>query len=613
MASYLDAHREEDVASHQSPFDVQRAYARPDGLLASATRPPGLYEESHQARVANVKAAAAREKMVLLDRIEQLSIALQQLSRDLEVRTTELDEYHRVFGTLGDFATRQVAMREELVSLRDSVRHWQEREQEGSEEIRRLHRLLDSVRRSGHESAEDRLGDLERRIASAHALKGNVEQQLKDLDALETARKAHISLSSSRQLNQISGVAADPDLADWQIRGKRADLNRLLEQYTANIQSLDAAADSMRSVSSSDRWTSIGAANRRCPGCGAAQWSTPFCPSTGHRHLGFEGATPARGARGGTSSPSPAANYGDAASSTAEAEAVLDDPEPTYVPPSKDELMARVEGALRSHEWSKLVQVGTFQVTYRHEASGRTVSDLAGHFVDRSREEHETRHRDWVARRGAREQRRREREMRAAEDAERSRLAKLAEEARAARGDAADHVHKGFGGQVKQLVEKLNEMTEENKKLRALLSRTAKSGVVGWHPPSQTQTPPPRGSDSTPSPHVDREVVALHDEDDVQIATKMNRLQRENTEMSARCTALILDLCKRDERIADLQQMVLNLQQINDPTAPSAEQALRSELADVRANLVIQGRKAMAADDEVRRLRAAAAASAALR
>jgi uncharacterized coiled-coil protein SlyX len=494
-------------------------------------------------------------------------------------------------------------------------------EQDAQQEIRRLHRLLDSLKRGGaHESAESRLVDLEQRIAAGHVQIGNVEAELKDLDALETARHAQIDAkrrgatdgrraATGAQLHDL----ADRDLADWQVRGKRADLHRLLEQYRANVAQLEQAAQSIRALSKSDRWTSIGAVNRRCPGCGAAQWTSPFCPTTGNRHLGYQSQQTEPRGRPSGGSPRPGQPHDAIAAMDTEVDDP-DDPEPQYSAPGAEELNARVEGSLRAQEWLRQVQVGTFNVTYRHEVTGDVVVDLAQHFMELSKKEHETRHADWVSRKHVREARREAVARHNAEVAEMKRLADEAAAAKLARGDAADTVQRGFGEQVRALVEKLNSMTKENQKLRGLLAQAAKSGVIGWHPPQHVAAAPPAvvradttaahsTNDRAVDPSTQREVIPLHDEDDSQTLTKLNRLQLENTELNRRCSDLILDMCKKDERVDDLQRIVLNLQQVSDPNAPSVEYGLRSELADLRAKLVVQERRAQALDDELRRLK----------
>ena len=156
MASHVwDAHREEDLPTRPSAAGLNatpgnhamggHGMGRPTGYASYSDEAASRVESNHQARLQSIKQAASQKKMILLNRIEELSVALQAQSKECAAPTEELDEYHRVFGPLGDFSARQVGLREEVVSLRDNVRQWQEKEQQARTEVKRLQRIIDGL------------------------------------------------------------------------------------------------------------------------------------------------------------------------------------------------------------------------------------------------------------------------------------------------------------------------------------------------------------------------------------------------------------------------------------------------------------------------------------
>lgn len=571
---------------------------------------------SVEERIASVKASARHEKQVLLDRIAELAQELRVAERERQKHAARTAEYHRVFGSLDSFASRQAQLHEELVSLRDAVRLWQDKEAAARTEAREVRRTLDAVRRNGtHDSGESRLGDLEDRLALAHLQRAELIRERDDVERMATARSLH---------HELGAGVSSPGQTDWQLRGKRADVDGQLRRKDALIASLTAAAESLRTAMESERSDEVGAANRKCPGCQQPQWASPFCPSTGHEHLGYNKA--GGDARRGASQPAAANRPGASGTNNVPGTPSLPRPQPSDVsdkpvfkPMDAEAMQRRVDDAIASGDWAKRVQVGSFDVTYRHKVTGETVADLGHHFDANDRADHEAAVRRWEAmalQRDAQKAVDSQGQGSKPDPATRGSTTGGSGAASSPMGKGVN-VRPAMAKEVAALVERLKESTAENAQLRSLLARVAKTGVVGWKPPPGRDAAAADAAAAAPTPQrppanvplpgpadggADGEggVVSLHNEDDVMVLTKLQRVESECGALSARCTELILELSRRDERVAELQEMIKTHRMADAPPG-SVEHGLRLELAGLRDKLVAEERRTAALEDELRR------------
>ena len=272
-------------------------------------------------RMDHVRSAATRDKAVLLRRIEELSSDVRRLQEELRNRREDLEKYHSVFGPLHEFSASQVRLREQLVSLHDAVRHWQQKEADARAESRRLAQVIDKLKQSNSfDDSASRLADLEERLSHAYLQRKSVLEELNDVQQLVDSQVAH-----AKEFTEDSESMVESHL--WKHRGKLAELHLQAKSKTQMIESLEKAVDDYRR---NMKGKDVSQLNMRCVGCHAPQWSSPFCPATGHRHLGycFEHA---------------------------------------------------VEEALKRGEWKRLVHAATCEVSYENTKTGEIVSDLATH------------------------------------------------------------------------------------------------------------------------------------------------------------------------------------------------------------------------------------------
>lgn len=420
----------------------------------------------------SVKETAQRDKRVLMGRIEELSRTIHELQRRSATQSDELESYHRAFGTLDDFTSRQVRVREEMVVLRDAVRMWQDRESDARREVARLGKVLESIKRGQkHASGESRLKDIEERLALAHLQRHEISEEIDDIVEMErTKRERHAILlqrTASLAANGGSGprggggggesaqilaaeLAAvapgvDGSYLNWQMRGKLADLKRILKQKDEAIESLQKAADSLQAVSKSERFPAIGAANRPCPGCNDFAWKSAFCPATGQKHLAFDESLNEERQR--------------------EKEAALR--APVFVPLTEEDITERVQVWLEEGAWAMLKEytsagIEKGNVLYREKSSGRIVEDLRAIVEAQHQSLHDERMREYEKLLKDEKARREAMELEAAKDP----IPALA-------------VQPSMKGEVLNLIAALEAKKDENLRLRALLENICSSGSVG--------------------------------------------------------------------------------------------------------------------------------------
>lgn len=456
-------------------------------------------------RLNDVQNVAARDRAGLMKRIEDLCATIRTLREEVRERDDAVQQFQRLLGPVDEFSTRQVQLREEIVLLRDNVRHWQEREAAAREECGRLRRTIDGLKRtSDFDSAESRLVDLQERLARAHLQAHEAEQELRELQDLSQQQQVHSDVTQRSALAEQQA---------WRARGREAELTLVVQQKQALVESLSQAVKQLEAVATTPSGQEIGASNRKCPGCGKPQWLSPYCPQTGHGHLGFG--------------------------------------------------IDLVAAALDSGEWRKLVQVGTFEVSYQHVATGRVVQDLRAELVN---------------------------------SLSTSRVAVVASSSPASAQQGGEekpaavpplsltpNVKPNYTKEVERLLHELKRKQEENNKLRGLLKSIVKRGMIAMpianpvipNATDQAQNSQPQaGSSSSCALEVASEAKNVKTDDELVVLRR-------------RVIELIIQVAQRDEQIRSLQAVVESRLGRDGVSGPATPFAALAEAADKRSIAVL--------------------------
>ncbi len=516
---------------------------------------------------------------MLVRRVTELTALVSTLQQAVAAKDQTLQRYHTALGPLDEFCTVQVQLREEIMSLRDTVRMWQERESQARSHIRGLERVIDGIRRQSagggdHESAEDRLADLQNRLSHAYLHRSTILEDIRKAGELFRAyevQSAVMGVGLHQGLHSREEVGANHagEHLQWKCRGKLADLELQLKQKESLIQALTAAAADLEKVIATSAFKDrIGEANRRCPGCQKPQWTSPYCPLTGHQHTGCDGVPSS------TVSVSPSAiNYGT--------------------------LETMEEEAIKSGEWRKLVQVGSFAVSYQHVQTGKIVTDLRKELLE------------------MRETQNRQQKTGAAETKNEERQQMQEAVANAVRSSAESSLHRlhqqgsdSMAKEIALLVRTLEERNEQIRRLKSLLRSVAESGMAGAAPPLAETTAVPASTPAAPvSPQDEgpsaREATAatatamigLGSEDLSMTETIRERLVHENALLNRRCTEVILELSSAKERVAALEAEVQALRFRDDQRANDHE--LRGQLQLMRDELLRERRRSLRLKEEL--------------
>ena len=584
-------HHERDEAADGSAVNAAASETRGRSQLGVFTQHPSSHRADADARhrIDLIKTVANHEKATLMTRLEQLAAECAELRTQLSRAHQQVLEYQKSFGTLNDYAGRQMKLHDEVVSLRDTVRHWQDKEQEARAECRELHTVLDTLqrRRTVPSTLEEKLADLQQRLAVAHMQRQDLASEMEDVRRAYATRRAAMQTRAVAAGLMPAGVhtsttATAEDHITWQLRGKLADLELQTTQRGTRITELQRAADVLEGEICARPAATVAAMEEPLPRVTALP--------------GVAASTP--GPKG-----------------------VMDGADVDAIPIA--EMVAR---ALSSREWIKLVHVGTFDITYKHVASGRVVPDLG---------------KELAAEREARKQ---ERLAASSSPATQEVIIVATPAATGGKADVAGMTplprtataHAAMAKDLERLSLKLRAVTDENAKLRMLLDLVARSVVVGSRPPSAATAVPaaapgpdgascgasPVPNDATvraATPNVDARgasvSVTLDGDDESMLATRLRASQEANAVLNSRCAELLTTVAAKDAELGALRSTIQNYERLTALTTASSASmptptvgALREELAALRDALLEERNRSLCFEDEIQRLKSRPAA-----
>lgn len=494
---------------------------------------------------------------VAMERIEELSAENTRLRQQLRQQQRELKGLREVLGSdLDTFHTSQVQLREEIVRLRELLRQSQQKESETATRVKELELALMKLEQSScppHATPYERLAHLQDAIARAYLARSNLleeyEAAVKLRQAVEwrqDALKPPADDDDGTIATAADAAAGNGSLSHWRARGKEAELQALIAQKEQLIASLSAAAKEAEDVltTSETAKTFAETTASKCPGCQKGQWSSPFCPATGHPHAGFT-------KRGRESSPSKALS-------------VIDNATPPPVPQT-------VEHAIASGRWRKLVDVDQVTIVFEEVATGRHVADLSAH-LDRQHK---------LA-------------MAAYEDSSKDRIGVLPADAVFISTSAAPPAP-GIEREMRLLLETLKQRNQEVHRLKSLLKRMIDSGGLAALPAVQLPDAAPLPA-ATP-PLVELPIGAESAQEHIA------KLEVTNQQLNQRCSDLFVECTQKEQLLDDMRKEVNRLRFEGDQFTGEAMQKAEREVERARRELISERRRVVALHEELKRLR----------
>lgn len=287
-----------------------------------------------------------------LEQIEILNIDKRQLKQTIVTLHQQLEHFHNITGpNLDAFHAEQVQLREDVMRLREELRASQQREHDVRSRVKELEIALMRTQQTSQvpdNDPESRLAKLQDAISKAYLQRSAIIREREA--AIELKKSVEWRNEALELLPDKTGGARVADvggsLSHWRARGKEAELDALLQQKETLIASLSAAAKEVEALlddpQSRKNHYQLGQVNAKCPGCSNSQWSSPYCPKTGHLHAGFrQDSTPQKAT--------------------------------ASIAPIRRE---SVDDLLQKGLWRKVVDVETAAISYEEVASGRVVPDL---------------------------------------------------------------------------------------------------------------------------------------------------------------------------------------------------------------------------------------------
>lgn len=523
---------------------------------------------------ASVGNDASSQSFVLLERVESLSKEVKRLQSLVSSQAKELDGFHNIVGpNIDTFHTVQVQLREEIVALRDALRGSQNREDDLKTRNRELEKLVQWLQKTSPESEADapevRLAGLQDRLSKAYLQRSQIVEEMKSVAelsrTLEWRRDAldrlHTDASTDSTVDFLQDGpergatgAQQQEHTYWRVRGKEAELRKLLGQKEQLITSLTEASRQLEDLLSDQRKQgnntehALAAHYKKCPGCGKGQWTSPYCPITGHPH----GKAPSN-------------------SSLTDGGVV-----PAIEQPQK----LTVEEALRSGAWRKMVDVDNVTITFEEVATGVNVRNLEAALEKRYADECSRRAREIELQREA---------LTPPSLPPDAKIRETSANLRAA-------VDPGVGKEMRLLLSHLHMRNDEIRRLRLLLKRMVHHGGLAALPAAQFPDAAPHPASQPPLEPLPSDVETPEH--------KQKRLTDENKKLSLRCSELLCEVEAKEEQLAALRA---DLKRVHfgaeDSSGLTATQALEQELDKTKKDLVKEKRRVLSLHHELKCLR----------